>query len=148
MHYSIIIQGKPLNGSFTWDNPYRFNNPYITIIKVLFTPTSTSDVLFSNIDQINTVSNSKGESVMFDKGYYTLSQVIVMLNQMQYILFSIFNVITSFGCIQMNSSSSIDFSQASYIIDILGLKETVYEEGSHTGTNIIDITRNRKVIQV
>ena len=48
----------------------------------------------------------------------------------------------------MNSSSSIDFSQASYIIDILGLKETVYEEGSHTGTNIIDITRNRQVIQV
>ena len=89
MHYSIIIQGKPLNGSFTWDNPYRFNNPYITIIKVLFTPTSTSDVLFSNIDQINTVSNSKGESVMFDKGYYTLSQVIVMLNQMQYIILNI-----------------------------------------------------------
>lgn len=89
MHYSIIIQGKPLNGSFTWDNPYRFNNPYITIIKVLFTPTSTSDVLFSNIDQINTVSNSKGESVLFDKGYYTLSQVIVMLNQMQYIILNI-----------------------------------------------------------
>ena len=60
MHYSIIIQGKPSNGSFTWDNPYRFKNPYITIIKVLLTPTSTA--LFSNIDQTNTVSNDKGES--------------------------------------------------------------------------------------
>ena len=82
MHYSIIIQGKPSNGSFTWDNPYRFNNPYITIMKVLFTPSSTSNALFSNIDQTNTVSNGKGESVMFDKGYYTLAQVIVILNQM------------------------------------------------------------------
>ncbi len=26
---------------------------------------------------------------MFDKGYYTLSQVIVMLNQMQYIILNI-----------------------------------------------------------
>ena len=26
---------------------------------------------------------------MFDKGYYTLSQVIVMLNQMQYIILNV-----------------------------------------------------------
>ena len=62
MHYSIIIQGKPSNGSFTWDNPYRFNNPYITMMKVLLTP--NSDSLFSNIDQTNTVSNDKGEDVI------------------------------------------------------------------------------------
>ena len=48
----------------------------------------------------------------------------------------------------MNSSCSIDFSQAPDIIDILGLTETVYEEGGNRGTNIIDITRNRQVIQV
>ena len=40
MHYSIIIQGKPSNGSFTWDNPYRFKNPYITMIKVLLSEAS------------------------------------------------------------------------------------------------------------
>ena len=68
------------------NNPWRFNN-HSTIMQVLFIP--PSDTLFSNIDQINTVSNSKGESVMFDKGYYTLSQVIVMLNQMQYIILNV-----------------------------------------------------------
>ena len=75
---------------------------------------------------------------MFEKGYYTLAEIIAMLNQMQYTSFSISNAITSFGCIQMNYSCSIDFSQAPDIIDILGLTETVYVEGSHTGTNIVN----------
>ena len=96
MHYSIIIQGKPSNGSFTWDNPYRFNNPYITMIKVLLTP--NSDSIFSNIDQTNTVSNGKGESVVFEKGYYTLADIIAILNQMQYTQYSISNAVSSFGC--------------------------------------------------
>ena len=33
MHYSIISQSKPSNGSFSWENSYRFNNPFITMIK-------------------------------------------------------------------------------------------------------------------
>ncbi len=146
MHYSIIIQGKPSNGSFTWDNPYRFNNPYITMIKVLLT--SNSDSLFSNIDQTNTVSNGKGESVVFEKGYYTLADIIAMLNQMQYTQYSISNAVSSFGCFHIQSSCSVDFSQAPDIIDILGLTETTYNAGANTGANIIDITRNRQVIQV
>ena len=35
--------------------------------------------------QTNTVSNGKGESVVFDKGYYTLPHIIAMLSQVQYI---------------------------------------------------------------
>ena len=85
MHYSIIIQGKPSNGSFTWENPYRFNNPYITMIKVLLTP--NSDSLFSNIHQTTTVSNGKGESVVFEKGYYTLADIIAMLIIMNDLLY-------------------------------------------------------------
>ena len=146
MHYSIIIQGKPSNGSFTWDNPYRFKNPYITMMKVLLTPTSTA--LFSNIDQTNTVSNDKGESVVFEKGYYTLADIIAMLNRMQYTQYSISNAVSSFGCFHIQSSCSVDFSQAPDIIDILGLTETTYNAGANTGANIIDITRNRQVIQV
>ena len=146
MHYSIIIQGKPSNGSFTWDNPYRFNNPYITMMKVLLTP--NSDSLFSNIHQTNTVSNDKGESVVFEKGYYTLADIIAMLNQMQYTQYSISNAVSSFGCFHIQSSCSVDFSQAPDIIDILGLTETTYNAGANTGANIIDITRNRQVIQV
>ena len=30
MHYSILIQGSPTNGSFTWINPYKYKNPTIT----------------------------------------------------------------------------------------------------------------------
>ena len=48
------------------------------MMKALFTP--TSDPLFSNIDQINTVFNGNGEPIMFEKGYYTLVQIISMLN--------------------------------------------------------------------
>ena len=36
-------------------------------MKVLLIP--NSDALFSNIDITNTVFNTKGESVVFDKGY-------------------------------------------------------------------------------
>lgn len=147
MHYSIIIQGKPSNGSFTWNNPYRFNNPFITMMKVLLTP-SSSDSLLSNIDQTNTVSNDKGECVVFEKGYYTLADIIAMLNQMQYTQFSISNAVSSYGCFHIQSSCSVDFSQAPDIIDIMGLTETTYNAGSNTGSNIIDITRNRQVIQV
>ena len=75
MHYSIIIQGKPSNGSFTWDNPYRFKNPYITMMQVLLPPTSTA--LFSNIDQTNTVSNDKGEMCIRDRnmGFVRLESI-------------------------------------------------------------------------
>ena len=52
------------------NNPWRFNN-HSTIMQVLFIP--PSDTLFSNIDHTHTVSNGKGESVVFDKGYYTIS---------------------------------------------------------------------------
>ena len=65
-------------------------------MKVLLTPTSTA--LFSNIDQTNTVSNDKGESVVFEKGYYTLADIIAILNQMQYTEYSISNAVSSFGC--------------------------------------------------
>ena len=64
------------------NNPWRFNN-HSTIMQVLFIP--PSDTLFSNIDHTHTVSNGKGESVVFDKGYYTLPHIIAMLSQVQYI---------------------------------------------------------------
>ena len=154
MHYSIIIQGKSSNRSFIWNNPFRFNYPFITIITVLLTLYSASleqlqaTPALSNIDQTNTVSNDKGESVVFEKGYYTLAQIIAILNQMQYTQFSISNAVSSFGCFHIQSSCSVDFSQAPDIIDILGLTETTYNAGANTGANIIDITRNRQVIQV
>ena len=76
IHYSIIIQGKPFNGSFYWENPYRFNNPFITMMKVLFTP--NADPLFSNIDQTNTVSNGMVNQSCLIKDTYTLAHIITI----------------------------------------------------------------------
>ena len=38
MHYSILVQGSPRNGSFTWINLFKYRNPTITSITVLFRP--------------------------------------------------------------------------------------------------------------
>ena len=71
-----------------------------------------------------------------------------MLNQIQCTSFSISNSVSSHDCIHIDFICSVDFSQAPDIIDILGLTETTYNPGANTGANIIDITRNRQVIQV
>ena len=36
MHYSMFIQGSSTNGSFSWIYPYKYRNPTITSITVLF----------------------------------------------------------------------------------------------------------------
>ena len=145
MHYSIIIQGEAPNGSFTWSRGnYRFKNPYITMMKVLFTPNGAA---FTNIDTQNIVTNSKNERVVFDKGYYTLAEILAMLNEMQWCQFSIVTSGYSFGCIKLNAQYALDLSKAPEIRDILGLTRDVYD-GLHFGTSIIDITRNRQVVQV
>ena len=37
-HYSMLIQGSPTNGTFEWINPYKYRNPTITSMTVLFQP--------------------------------------------------------------------------------------------------------------
>ena len=146
MHYSINIQGQSPDGSFTWEKGvYRFKNPYITMMKVLFTPLEAA---FNNIDSQNTVTNGKNESVVFDKGFYTLAEIISMLNEMTYSSFSISNATFSFGCIQLSTNTTIDFSLAPEICQILGLTKQIYLAGQYYGEEIIDITRNRQAIQV
>ena len=150
MHYSINIQGQPLSGSFTWEKGvYRFKNPYITMMKVLFTPLEgISNSSFNNIDSQNIVTNGKNEKVIFEKGFYTLAEIISMLNEMTYTSFSISNATNAFGCIQMSTNTSVDFSRAPEISLILGLSKSTYLAGQYHGDDIIDITRNRQVIQV
>ena len=149
MHYSIIIQGQAPNGYFTWQQGnYRFKNPYITMMKILFTPDSTTTAAFTNVDTKNTVTNGKGEKVEFDKGYYTLAEILAMLNEMTACGFSIITSTNSFGCIHITTSTTIDFSNAPDIREILGITETNLPAAIYDGKNIIDITRNRQVIQV
>ena len=110
-------------------------------MKVLLKP--INDSIFNNINQTNIVSNDKGESVTFEKGFYSLSQIIVILNTMMYSQFSLSNDVDRFGCIHI--SSSIDFSITPDICDRIDIKQQTYSEGEYY---VIDITRNQQLIQV
>lgn len=135
---------KTISRRVIFTNPYRFHNPYITIMKVLLKP--INDSIFNNIDQTNIVSNDKGESVTFEKGFYSLSQIIDILNTMMYSQFSLSNDVDRFGCIHI--SSSIDFSITPDICDRIDIKQQTYSEGEYYGDDVIDITRNQQLIQV
>ena len=52
MHYSMLIQGSPTNGTFIWINPYKLKNPYITSMTVLFRP-KEAKAMFNNVDTTN-----------------------------------------------------------------------------------------------
>ena len=81
MHYCMLIQGSPTNGSFTWINPYKYKNPTITSMTVLFRP-KEAKAMFNNVDTTNIVTNSNDETVTIPPGYYTLSEIIAFLNTM------------------------------------------------------------------
>ena len=109
MHYSMLTQGSPIQGTFEWINPYKYRNPYITSITVLFRP---YQVMFNNVNSINVVTNSGGEEVTISPGYYTLSEIIAILNIMINTSFSISTMDTSYECIWIQSPYSIDFTNA------------------------------------
>ena len=113
---------------------------------VLFRP---NQVMFNNVDTTNIVTNSGGEEVTISPGYYTLSEIIVVLIIMTNTSFSISTMATSYGCIWIQSPYSIDFNNAPDVREIFGLGDRmIILLASFYGSNVIDITRNRQVIQV
>ena len=113
---------------------------------VLFRP---NQVIFSNVVTTNIVTNSGGEEVAISPDYYTLSEIIAILNTMNNTSFSISTMDISYGCIWIQSPYSIDFNNAPDIREILGLEDRmIILPASFYGSNVIDITRNRQVIQV
>ena len=145
LHYSMTIQGSSTNGTFEWINPYKYWNPTITSITVLFTP---NQVMFNNVDTNNVVTNSGGEEVTIFPGFYSIGEIIAFLNTMNNTTFSISTMTTSYGCIWIQSQHFIHFTNAPDIREILGLRQTIVLPTSFYGLNVIDITRNRQVIQV
>lgn len=146
MHYYINIQSKSNNGNDIVNISHRFTRPFITHMNIVVN--KNSDSLITNVKKDNIVRNERGEEIIFEKGYYSLGLLIAMLNTMEYSEFQVTTSTYKFGCLHMNSSCSIDFSQSEDIKDILGLSQNIYPSGSHYGDNIIDITRNMQVIQV
>ena len=141
MHYSILIQGSPSNDTFEWINPYKYRNPYITSMNIMFRP---NQVMFNNVDTTNIVTNSGDEEVTISPGYYTLSEIISILNTMNNTSFSISTMDTSYGCIWIQSPYSINFNNAPDIREILGLgNRMIILPASFYGSNVIYITRNR-----
>ena len=108
MHYSILIQDSPINGTFDWINPYKFRNPFITSMTALFKP---NQVMFNIVDSTNVVTNINGEEITISPGYYTLSEIIAILNTMINTTFSISTMATSYECIWIQSPYSIDFTR-------------------------------------
>ena len=108
MHYSILIQNSPINGTFDWINPYKFRNPFITSMTVLFKP---NQVMFNNVDSTNVETNTNGEEVTISPSYYTLTEIIAILNIMINTTFSISTMDTSYECIWIQSPYSIDFTR-------------------------------------
>ena len=98
---SIIIQGKSLNGSFT-------EKTLLIQQSIDCNHENTINTFFRcSIIKPITVSNGKGESVVFEKGYYTLPHIITILSQIQHTSFSISNTDTSYGCIHIDSNCSM-----------------------------------------
>ena len=113
---------------------------------VLFRP---NQVMFNNVDMTNVVTNSGGEEVTIPPGFYSIGEIIAMLNTMNNTSFSISTMATSYGCIWIQSQHSIDFTNAPDIREVFGLGgQTIVLPASFYGSNVIDITRNRQVIQV
>ena len=130
------------NGS----TPYKYWNPYITSMTVLVRP---NQIWFNSLDSTNAVTNSNDEKLMIPPGYYTICQIIAILNTMTDTTFSISTKASSYGCINIQSTHIIDFTNAPDIREILGLEgQMVILSASFYGSNVIDITRNRQVIQV
>ena len=145
MHYSLTIKGKPSNGSFVFENSYRFKNPYITNMKVKVDPITAC---IWNCDNTNVVRNRNGEVVYIPQGYHSLGEIIAMINEMTYTSISINTLPNNFGTVWIESNCEVYFNSAPDIKEILGLTKNIYSPGGCHGENIIDITRNRQAIQV
>ena len=105
--------------------------------------------MFNNVDTINVVTNSNGEEVTISLGYYTLSEIIAILNTMKNTSFYISTMDTSYWCIWIQFPYSIDFNNVPDIRELIGLEDQMITlPDSFYGSNVIDITRNRQVIQV
>ena len=92
----MLIQGSPTEGTFKWINPYKYRNSYIISITVLFTPNS---VMFNNVDTTNVVTNINDEERTIPPNYYTIAEIIAILNTMTNMTFSISTKTSSYGYI-------------------------------------------------
>ena len=96
MHYSILIQGSSDNDTLKWFYPYKYCNPTITSITVLFWPNHVNN---NKVYTTNVISNSNDDDVPIPPGYYTIAEIIAILNSVINTRFSTSTKASSYGCI-------------------------------------------------
>ena len=95
MHHSMLIQGLLTNGTFERIDLYKHRNPTITSLTVLFTPYQG---IFNNVDSTNVAANSNDEEVTIPSSYYTIGEIIAILNTMtDNTMFFISTKVSSYG---------------------------------------------------
>ena len=80
-----------------------------------------NQVMSNNVDMTNEVTNSNDEEVAIPPGYYSIGDIIAILNTITDITFSIYTIASSYGCIWIQSPYSIHFSNSPDIREIPGL---------------------------
>ena len=85
MHYSMLLHVSPTTVTFKWINQYKYRNPTITSMTVLFRP---NQVMFDNVDSTNVVTNTNGEEMTIPPRYYSIGEISVILNTITDITFS------------------------------------------------------------
>jgi len=155
-HYSINLK-KRLTGQsdICIDDEFQVKgnrcNVGITNLKLLLTPINNGAILY-NIENSNSVTNTKSESVVFTPGYYTLAEIFATINTMTYNQIQLITSPASYGKCQVISpieaGVTMDLTNAPDLKQILGYNsDTVLTDGAYSD-NIIDITRNNQVILV
>ena len=104
--------------------------------------------MLNNVNTANVVTNTNNDK-RTTIGFYTIAEIIAILNTITHTSFSISTMASSYGCIWIQFPYSIHFTNATNIREILGLEgRTVILPVSFYGLNVIDIIRIRQVIQV
>ena len=100
--------------------------------------------MFNNVNTTNVVTNTNNVK-RTTPGFYTIAEIISILNTITQTSFSISTMASSYGCIWIQFPYSIHFTNATNIPEILGLEgRTVILPAPFSGSNVIYITRNDK----
>ena len=79
--------------------------------------------MFNNEDTTNVVTKPNNEEVTIPPGYYSIGEIIAMLNTMTDTVFKISTKALGYGCIWIQSPHTIYFNYAPDIREILGLED-------------------------
>ena len=146
IHYFMLIQGSPTNGTFEWSSPCCWTWLGWTWTGQWWKWYRGSDTFTG---WLHVVTNSNDKERTIPPWYYTLGEIIPILKTMTHTTCSISLMASCNGCIWIQSPHTIHFTNTTDIWEFIGLEgRMIILPASFYESNMIDITRNRQVIQV